>query len=137
VEQRAIDYVIILAYLILIALWGFYQGGKQTNVKDYFLGSTKVPWYVVCFSIVAAETSTLTFISIPGLAYLTNLNFLQLTVGYLIGRIFVAYFFYSVHKKVTDFFKFHAICKQNFHKYYKRYIISGEYINRLLPQTPI
>ncbi|MBA4250365.1 MAG: sodium:solute symporter [Chlorobiaceae bacterium] len=98
-EQRAIDYVIILAYLILIALWGFYQGGKQTNVKDYFLGSTKVPWYVVCFSIVAAETSTLTFISIPGLAYLTNLNFLQLTVGYLIGRIFVAYFFLPLYFK--------------------------------------
>jgi len=65
-------------------------GGKQKTVKDYFLGSKEIPWWAVCFSIVAAETSTLTFISIPGLAYLTNLNFLQVTFGYLIGRIIVA-----------------------------------------------
>lgn len=90
-ENYTIDYIIIAAYLIVIALWGVFTGGKQKNIKDYFLGSTNVPWWAVCFSIVAAETSTLTFISIPGLAYLTNLNFLQVTVGYLIGRIVVSY----------------------------------------------
>ncbi|MCB0749973.1 MAG: sodium:solute symporter, partial [Ignavibacteriae bacterium] len=67
--------------------------GKQNTVEDYFLGSKNVPWWAVMFSIVAAETSTLTFISIPGLAYLTNLNFLQVTFGYLIGRIIIAVFF--------------------------------------------
>ena len=70
-----------------------FRSGKQKSAEDYFLGSTSVPWWAVCFSIVAAETSTLTFISIPGLAYLTNLNFLQVTFGYLIGRIIVAVFF--------------------------------------------
>lgn len=88
-----VDYIIVIAYMSAIAVFGILSGGKQKSVKDYFLGSTRVPWWAVCFSIVAAETSTLTFISIPGLAYLTNLNFLQLTVGYLIGRIVIANFF--------------------------------------------
>lgn len=85
-----IDYVIVVVFLIGVAAWGSFSGGKQRSTKDYFLGASKVPWWAVCFSIVAAETSTLTFISIPGLAYLTNLNFLQVTAGYLIGRIIVA-----------------------------------------------
>ncbi|CAG1769500.1 Sodium/glucose cotransporter [uncultured bacterium] len=87
-----IDYLIIALFLVAIAAIGILSGGKQRSVKDYFLGADNVPWWAVCFSIVAAETSTLTFISIPGLAYLTNLGFLQLTVGYLIGRIIAAYF---------------------------------------------
>lgn len=88
-----IDYIIIVVYLIVITLIGIISGGKQKSVKDYFLGADVVPWWAVCFAIVAAETSTLTFISIPGLAYLTNLNFLQLTFGYLLGRIVVAFVF--------------------------------------------
>jgi SSS family transporter len=87
---KTIDYLIIIVFLIASALFGILIGGKQKTVKDYFLGSKEIPWWAVCFSIVAAETSTLTFISIPGLAYLTNLNFLQVTFGYLIGRILVA-----------------------------------------------
>ncbi len=89
-ENRAIDYVIILCYLLAIALIGIFSGGKQQTIKDYFLGAAKIPWWAVCFSIVAAETSALTFISIPGLAYLTNLNFLQVAFGFLAGRILVA-----------------------------------------------
>lgn len=88
-----IDYAIIVIYLVAISGFGKFQSGKQKSVKDYFIGSQEVPWWVISFSIVAAETSTLTFISIPGLAYLTNLNFLQLTFGYLLGRIIVAAFF--------------------------------------------
>ena len=89
-EGKTLDYVIIVVFLIGSALFGMLIGGKQKTVKDYFLGSKEIPWWAVCFSIVAAETSTLTFISIPGLAYLTNLNFLQVTFGYLVGRIIVA-----------------------------------------------
>ncbi len=91
--DRTLDYAIIILFLVGVALFGVIKGGKQNSVEDYFLGSKSVPWWAVCFSIVAAETSTLTFISIPGLAYLTNLNFLQVTFGYLIGRIIIAKFF--------------------------------------------
>lgn len=86
-----LDYVIVVAYLIGMAAFGVVSGGKQTSARDYFLGNKKIPWWAVCFAIVATETSTLTFISIPGLAYATNLNFLQVTFGYLIGRIIVSF----------------------------------------------
>lgn len=91
--NHLIDYFIIVAYLIGVAIFGIVKGGKQKTSKDYFQSSDSVPWWAVCFSIVAAETSTLTFISIPGLAYLTNLNFLQVTFGYLLGRIVIAFMF--------------------------------------------
>lgn len=86
-----VDYAIVVVYLIGVALFGILFSGKQKNAQDYFLGSRKVPWWAVCFSIVATETSTLTFISIPGLAYITNMGFLQLAFGYLIGRIIIAF----------------------------------------------
>ena len=73
--DKTLDYLIISAFLIGVALFGIFKGGKQNTVEDYFLGSKNVPWWAVMFSIVAAETSTLTCISIPGWAYLTNLNF--------------------------------------------------------------
>lgn len=98
-RESYIDYAIIVFYLIGIAVIGIFSGGKQKSVKDYFLGSKVVPWWAVCFSIVAAETSTLTFISIPGLAYLANLNFLQVTLGYLLGRIIVAFVFLPAYSK--------------------------------------
>ena len=98
-ETRIIDYIIIITYLLGIAIWGIISGGKQRTAKDYFLGAEKIPWWAVCFSIVAAETSTLTFISIPGLAYLTNLNFLQVALGFLLGRIVVARLFLPAYFK--------------------------------------
>ncbi|MBE0539605.1 MAG: sodium/solute symporter [Ignavibacterium sp.] len=98
-QVSALDYAIIILYLIGITAFGKIIGGRQKTVKDYFVGKKEVPWWVISFSIVAAETSTLTFISIPGLAYLTNLNFLQLTFGYLIGRIIVAQYFLPAYYK--------------------------------------
>lgn len=94
-----LDYLIVLVYLIAVAAFGILRGGRQQSVKDYFLGKDTIPWWIVCFSIVAAETSTLTFISIPGLAYLTDLTFLQVAFGYLIGRIAVSMLFLPAYYK--------------------------------------
>lgn len=88
-----LDYIIVVVYLAGVAALGMLRGGRQHSAREYFLGRDSIPWWIVCFSIVAAETSTLTFISIPGLAYLTNLNFLQVTIGYLIGRIVISFIF--------------------------------------------
>ena len=93
------DLFIIILYLIVVALIGSFSGGKQRSTRDYFMGGKNVPWWAVSFSIVAAETSSLTFISIPGLAYLTNLNFLQLTIGFLIARIIIAILFMPAYKQ--------------------------------------
>lgn len=86
-----LDLAILIGYLVGISWFGIKIAGKQTSTKDYFLGGRKMPWWAVSFAIVAAETSTLTFISIPGLAYLTNMNFLQVTFGYFLGRVIVAW----------------------------------------------
>jgi SSS family transporter len=94
-----LDYVILVVYLIAVALFGILRRGRQQSAREYFLGHDNIPWWAVCFSIVAAETSTLTFISIPGLAYLTNLNFLQVTFGYLLGRIVISYLFLPAYYK--------------------------------------
>jgi SSS family solute:Na+ symporter len=98
-EVSITDITIIVLYLVAVALIGSLSGGKQRSTKDYFMGGESVPWWAVAFAIVAAETSSLTFISIPGLAYLTNLNFLQVTIGYLIGRVIVAAFMLPSYRK--------------------------------------
>lgn len=92
-EFSLIDYAVIVVYLVGVAALGLKSSGKQTSNQDYFLGGDGIPWWAVLFSIVATETSTLTFISIPAVAYGGSLTFLQITVGYVIGRIGVAIFF--------------------------------------------
>lgn len=84
------DIAVILAYLVLINVIGLkYSGAK--SMSDYFLGSRSIGWGLACFSIVATETSSLTFISIPGLAYAKGMGFLQISFGYLLGRVLVAF----------------------------------------------
>ncbi|HMC54836.1 MAG TPA: sodium:solute symporter [Gemmatimonadaceae bacterium] len=87
---NALDIVVILAYLLGTTLLGIWVGRRQRDAKDYFVAGREIPWWAVMFSVVASETSALTFISIPGLAYATNLGFLQVATGYLLGRIVVA-----------------------------------------------
>lgn len=94
-----VDYIIVLAYLVGVSAFGILMGGKQKNASDYFVGGRKIPWLAVSFAVVATETSAITFISIPGLAYLTNLNFLQIAFGYIIGRIAVAFLFLPSYYK--------------------------------------
>jgi SSS family solute:Na+ symporter len=86
-----LDGVVLVAYLAGVTLLGIWVGRRQANAKDYFVADRAIPWWAVLFSIVATETSALTFISIPGLAYVGNLGFLQVAAGYIIGRIAVAF----------------------------------------------
>lgn len=92
-QGNLFDYIIIVGYLLGVTVAGIIIGAKQKNAKDYFLGGKNLSWWSVGFSIVASETSTLTFISIPGLAYKSNFHFLQLVFGYFIGRIIVSFVF--------------------------------------------
>lgn len=88
-----LDAIVIIVYLVAVAVFGIWSAGSQTSSTDYFLGGRNMPWWAILFSVVATETSTLTFISIPAVAYGGNLMFLQLTFGYIIGRIIVAVWF--------------------------------------------
>ena len=88
---NALDLAVIAAYLIGTTLLGIWVGRRQKDAKDYFVAGRDIPWWAVMFSVVASETSALTFISIPGVAYATNFGFLQLAFGYILGRIVVAF----------------------------------------------
>jgi len=90
-----LDVLVLVAYLGGVTALGMYFGRKQRNATDYFVASHSIPWWALMLSIVATETSALTFISTPGLAYGStagtgNLGFLQIVAGYIIGRIVVA-----------------------------------------------
>jgi solute:Na+ symporter, SSS family len=86
-----LDAVVLVAYIVGVTAFGTWFGGRQRGARDYFLAGRSVPAWAICFSIVATETSALTFISIPATAYQTDLWFLQLALGYLIGRIVIAW----------------------------------------------
>lgn len=85
-----LDLTIIGLYLAGITLFGLRFRKRQRSLRDYFLADRNIPWWAIALSIVAAETSTLTIISIPGLAYDTNLTFLQVVLGYLVGRVIIS-----------------------------------------------
>src|ERR1700733_10570902 len=84
-----LDLAIIALYLVGITLFGLRFRKRHRSLRDYFLAGRDIPWWAIALSIVAAETSTLTIISIPGLAYDTNLTFLQVVMGYLVGRVVI------------------------------------------------
>src|ERR671939_2227283 len=86
-----LDAVVLVAYLAGTTALGMWVGRRQRDAKDYFVADRAIPWWAVLFSVVASETSALTFISTPGLSYAGNLGFLQVVAGYLLGRIVVAY----------------------------------------------
>jgi SSS family solute:Na+ symporter len=86
-----VDLLIIAVYLAGITLFGLRFRKRQRTMRDYFLADRNIPWWAISLSIVAAETSTLTIISIPGLAYDSNLTFLQVVMGYLLGRVIISF----------------------------------------------
>src|SRR3954470_559934 len=86
-----LDFAIIALYLAGITLFGLRFRKRQRSLRDYFLAGRDIPWWAIALSIVAAETSTLTIISIPGLAYDTNFTFLQVVLGYIVGRVIISF----------------------------------------------
>src|SRR5438876_2976183 len=97
----AIDYAVLLVYLIGITVFGTLFRRTQRSVKDYFVGARNIPWLVIGLSIVATETSTLTLVGVPALAYSTfakpeqggNLSYLQVVFGYIIARVLISLLF--------------------------------------------
>src|SRR5213594_2950158 len=97
----AIDYAVLLIYLAGITIFGVMFRKQQRTVKDYFLGDKNTSWIVISLSIVATETSTLTLIGVPALAYANyarpeqggNFTYLQVVLGYIVGRIIISLLF--------------------------------------------
>ena len=97
--MQALDLVVIAAYLLGVILLGAALARRQRTTADYFLGSRRMPGWAIAMSIVATETSTITFISVPGIAYAKdgNFQFIQLAIGYLIGRVIIALTFIPLY----------------------------------------
>lgn len=97
--MQTLDLIIIFGYLIGVMLFGVWFSSKQETTEDYFVGDRNVPWWAIAASIVATETSTITFISVPGIAFARNGNFefLQIVFGYLCGRVVISLLFIPMY----------------------------------------
>ncbi|HEX2095223.1 MAG TPA: sodium:solute symporter [Longimicrobiaceae bacterium] len=87
-----LNLAITVGYIVAITLLGAWFGRRQKDAQDYFLADRSIPWWAVCFSVVATETSALTVISVPATAYASDLWMLQLATGYVLGRIGISLF---------------------------------------------
>ena len=87
---NALDVAVIAVYLACVTLFGMRFRKRTGTLRGYFLAEKTIPWWAIALSIVAAETSTLTIISVPGMAYEHDFGFLQLVVGYLVGRVIIS-----------------------------------------------
>jgi SSS family transporter len=96
-----LDLAIVAAYLAVVIAAGAWFARRQKTTRQYFTGGGQVPWWAVSASIVATETSTVTFLSVPGIAYARggNWTFLQLALGYVLGRIVVSVAFIPLYFK--------------------------------------
>src|SRR3954468_17279085 len=96
-----IDYVVLAVYLVGITIFGVLFRKQQKTVKDYFVGAKNINWVVISLSIVATETSTLTLIGVPAIAYANyaspeqggNYTYLQVVIGYVIARFIISFLF--------------------------------------------
>src|SRR5256714_13772973 len=88
--MRPLDVAVIFLDSAAVIAAGLLLAGRQRDASDYFLGHRGLPWWALMLSIVATETSAVTVISVPGLAARGDLTFLQIAVGYLVGRIGVS-----------------------------------------------
>jgi SSS family transporter len=107
------DYLVIAGYLAAITAFGSWFARFQKTTRDYFLSDRSVPWWAVCFTVVATETSTLTFIGIPAAAYAGDMTFLQLALGYVIGRLIVSVLFIPAYFR-GDLFTSYELLQRRF-----------------------
>jgi SSS family transporter len=98
-ELRPIDLIVIIAYVTGVLVLGWWFSRRQKTIRNYFLSDQDVPWWAIAASIVATETSVLTFISVPAFAYAAsggiggNFTFMQLVMGYMVGRVIIVLLF--------------------------------------------
>jgi solute:Na+ symporter, SSS family len=90
VQFNWLDWLVVIVYLAAITVFGIHFRKKQQSIHTYFLGGKTTPAWALSLSIVATETSTLTIIGTPAIAFNGNLTFLQLIIGYFVGRIFIS-----------------------------------------------
>ena len=131
--MRFADLAVIAAYLVFITWFGAQFKERQKTLKDYFLGGRGAPWWAIAFSIVSAETSTLTVIGTPAIAFAGNLAFLQLIFGYLLGRIVIAVIFLPQYFR-GEMFTAYELMERRFGPRVRRFTAGTFLILRMLAE---
>ena len=131
--DRALDLGLIVVYLIIVTWFGARFGRNQTTLKDYFLGGRNAPWWAIALSIVAAETSTLTIIGTPALAFRGDLGFLQVALGYLLARIVISAIFLPAYWR-GEMFTAYELMRKRFGERLRRITASTFLITRSLAE---
>lgn len=131
--SRAVDLALIGVYLIIVTLYGARFGKRQKTLKDYFLGGKQAPWWAISLSIVAAETSTLTIIGTPALAFGTNLGFLQIVFGYLLARILISIVFLPQYFR-GEMYTAYELMRRRFGERLRRFTAGTFLITRALAE---
>jgi SSS family solute:Na+ symporter len=129
----SLDTAIIILYLAGITIFGIALRRGQNTVRDYFLGGRTAPWWALALSIVATETSTLTIIGTPALAFAGNLTFLQFVFGYLVGRVVVVLLFLP-HYFRGEFYTAYQLMERRFGARVKAAAASTFLITRVLAE---
>jgi len=116
-----VDGAIVIVYLLAVLAFGLWVGRGQRTSADYFLGGRSLPWGVLLLSIVATETSTVTFLSLPGIpaAINGNLTFLQIAIGYIVGRFIIIYVLLPIYFR-SDTFTAYEVLETRFGKLSRR-----------------
>src|SRR5438270_1201059 len=108
-----LDLTIVIVYVVGTTLLGAWFTRRQKDTRTYFVGDRNVAWWLVLISIVATETSTVTFLSIPGKGFSQDLTFLQLTFGYVVGRIVIAWLLLPQYLR-GELFSAYQLLKERF-----------------------
>ena len=136
-QLHPVDFIIIIAYMIGVVVLGWYFSRKQKDLRDYFLSDHDVPWWAIAASIVATETSVVTFISVPAFAFAAtgavggNFTFLQLVMGYLLGRFIIVALFIPLYFR-GELFTVYQILDRKFGGRVKRIAASLFIVTRSL-----
>jgi SSS family transporter len=128
-----LDFVIIVLYIVGITLLGLWFRRGQQNIRDYFLGGRRTPWWALALSIVATETSTLTVIGTPALAFAGNLGFLQLVIGYQVARVVICLLFIPQYFR-GEFFTAYELIEKRFGSRMRKIAASTFLVTRALAE---
>ncbi|MCB1021707.1 MAG: sodium/solute symporter [Bryobacterales bacterium] len=131
--DRALDLGLIVVYLIIVTLFGARFGRNQKSLKDYFLGGRSAPWWAIALSIVAAETSTLTIIGTPALAFRGDLGFLQIALGYLLARVLISAIFLPAYWR-GEMYTAYELMRRRFGERLRRITASTFLVTRSLAE---
>jgi SSS family transporter len=131
--DRYLDLGLIAIYLIIVTAFGARFRHRQKSLKDYFLGGREAPWWAISLSIVATETSTLTIVGTPALAFGGNMGFLQVVLGYLVARVFISILFIPQYFR-GEMFTAYELMRRRFGERVRRFAACTFLVTRSLAE---